>query len=64
MENLSGPNLANASAIKANGEKLLEDQRYRSELEHSIQSDYFALRKLTGTTRADKFLRELMSTPF
>lgn len=62
--NLSGPNLANASAIKANGEKLLEDQRYRSELEHHLQSDYLAYRRLVGTEIADRFVIDLVKIAF
>lgn len=58
------PNLSNASAIKANAEKLLEDQKRVAEAQHSIQSAYFDLRRVAGESAANRFVASLMIVPF
>lgn len=56
-----------ATLIKESAERQIKEletkQRIRAMLEHSIQSDYLRLRKLTGV-EADHFVTDLIKCPF
>lgn len=59
------PNLDGAREIHASATRKLDEiQQEVASLQHSLTSDYLALRGLVGREEAERFIRETVALPF